>query len=138
VLIASGIWKEVGWGAVIYLAALSGVDPMLYEAAIMDGASRLQRMRYIALPSIAPVVSVVLILSMGGIMNAGFDQIFNMYNPAVYEVADIIDTYVYRVGLVDRRFDFAAAVGLFKNAIGVILLLATNAVTKRFSEYGIW
>lgn len=137
-LVLTGIWQGVGWGTIIYLAAISSIDPEMYEAAEIDGASRLQRVLAITIPSLIPVITILFILSIGGIMNAGFDQIFNLYSPAVYEVADIIDTYVYRVGLQERRFDFATAVGLFKNVIGVALLLATNAVTKRFSEYGIW
>jgi putative aldouronate transport system permease protein len=138
ILIVTGIWKEVGWGTVIYLAAISSIDPGLYESAAIDGATRFKRAVYITIPSIIPVITIMLILSLGKILDAGFDQIFNLYNPLVYEVADIIDTYVYRVGLIDRRFDFSTAVGLFKNVIGVTLLLGTNAVIKRFSEYGIW
>lgn len=137
-LVLTGIWQGVGWGTIIYLAAISSIDPEMYEAAEIDGASRLQRALAITIPSLIPVITILFILSIGGIMSAGFDQIFNLYSPAVYEVADIIDTYVYRVGLQERRFDFATAVGLFKNVIGVALLLGTNAVTKRFSEYGIW
>jgi putative aldouronate transport system permease protein len=140
VLIFSAIWKEVGWGAVIYLAALSGVDPTLYEAAIVDGATRLQRMRYIGLPSIMPVITIVLILSMGGILNAGFDQIFNMYNARVYDVADIIDTFVYRAGLVSMEYSFSTAVGLFKSVVGLILVLIVNSIASRVSEerQGLW
>jgi putative aldouronate transport system permease protein len=137
-LVVTGIWQGVGWGTIIYLAAISSIDPEMYEAAEIDGATRLQRAAYITIPSLIPIITIMFILSIGGIMSAGFDQIFNLYTPAVYEVADIIDTYVYRVGLQERRFDFATAVGLFKNVIGVALLLATNAITKRFSEYGIW
>jgi putative aldouronate transport system permease protein len=137
-LIGTGIWKEVGWGTVIYLAAISGIDPELYESASIDGANRFRRALHITFPSILPVVTILFILSLGGILNAGFDQIFNLYNPLVYEVADIIDTYVYRVGLIERRFDFAAAVGLFKTAFGFLLVAGTNAIVKRFSEYGIW
>lgn len=136
VLILSGIWKEIGWGSVIYLAALSGVDPTLHEAAIMDGASRLQRIRYVNLPSIAPVVTITLILNMGGIMNAGFDQIFNMYNARVFAVSDIIDTFVYRVGLVDMSFSYSAAVGMFKSLVGLILIVTVNAITRRISGKG--
>ena len=138
ILIITGIWKEVGWGTVIYLAAISSIDPGLYESAAIDGSSRFQRAVYITIPSIVPVITILFILSLGRILNAGFDQIFNLYCPLVYEVSDIIDTYVYRVGLIDRRFDFSTAVGLFKNVIGVMLLLGTNAVIRRFSEYGIW
>lgn len=134
VLIGSAIWKEVGWGSVLYLAALSGVDPTLYEAAIVDGATRIQRMRYISLPAIAPVMAIVLILNMGGILDAGFDQIFNMYNTNVFEVADIIDTYVYRAGLISYEYSFASAVGLFKSLVGLIMVLSTNAIVRRLDR----
>jgi len=138
VLVVTNIWKNVGWGSIIYLAALSSVDPSLYEAAEIDGAHRLQKAWHISIPAIASVIVILLILRLGRIMNAGFDQIFNLYNPLVYEVSDIIDTFVYRVGLIDARYDFSAAVGLFKNVIGVFLLLGTNAVVRRFSEYAVW
>jgi len=134
VLILSAIWKEVGWGSVLYLAALSSVDPTLYEAAIVDGATRIQRMRHISLPTIAPVMSIVLILNMGGILDAGFDQIFNMYNTNVFEVADIIDTYVYRAGLISYEYSFASAVGLFKSLVGLIMVLSTNAIVRRLDR----
>jgi putative aldouronate transport system permease protein len=135
-LIASAIWKGVGWGAVIYLAALSNVDPMLHEAAIVDGANRLQRIWYINLPTILPVVTVVLILRMGSILNAGFDQIFNMYSTVVYEVSDIIDTYVYRAGLSGMEFSYASAVGFFKGIIGLIMVFTVNAIARRVGGRG--
>jgi len=137
-LILTGIWQGVGWGTVVYLAAISSIDLELYESASIDGAGRLQRAVYITIPALYPMITILFILQTGGILNAGFDQIFNLYNPIVYEVSDIIDTYVYRVGLIDRRYDFSTAVGLFKNVFGVLLLLLTNAVVKRFSENGIW
>jgi putative aldouronate transport system permease protein len=137
-LIVTGIWKDVGWGTVVYLAAISSVDPGLYESAAIDGANRFRQAIHITLPSITAVITILFILRIGQILNAGFDQIFNLYNPLVYEVCDVIDTYVYRVGLIDRQFDFSTAVGLFKNVVGVALLLSTNAIIKRFSEYGIW
>ena len=136
VLIISAIWKEIGWGSILYLAALSGVDPQLHEAAIMDGANRLQRVWYVNLPAIAPVVTITLILRMGGIMNAGFDQIFNMYNARVYDVSDIIDTYVYRVGLVSMEYGFSSAVGMFKSLVGLVLVLTVNAIARRINEEG--
>ena len=136
ILIVSDIWKGVGWGAVIYLAALSGVSPEFYEAAVVDGASRIQRIRHISVPAIMPVVTVVLILSMGGILNAGFDQIFNMYNIRVYDVADIIDTFVYRYGIAGFEYFFAAAVGLFKSVVGLVLVLLVNTIARRIGEGG--
>ena len=137
-LIISGIWQGVGWGTIVYLAALTGIDPQLYESAAVDGANRFRMAIHITLPSLVPVMTVLFILRLGGILNAGFDQIFNLYNPLVYEVADILDTYIYRVGLFGRRYGFGTAVGLFKSAIGVALIIGTNTIIRRFSEYGIW
>ena len=137
-LIVSGVWQGLGWGAIVYLAALSGVDPQLYESAAVDGANRLQCAVHITLPALVPVMTVLFILSLGGTLNAGFDQIFNFYSPPVYAVADIIDTYIYRRGLIRQEYGYGAAVGLFKNVIGVALVIGTNVVIKRFSEYGIW
>lgn len=136
-LVATGIWKEIGWGTIIYLAALSGVDPTLYEAAKIDGASRAKQTWYITLPSILPVITIMFILSLGGILNAGFDQIFNLYNPAVYDVADIIDTYVYRAGILGAQFGLTTAVGLFKNIIGITLVLGTNYIVKKLGQEGV-
>lgn len=136
VLALTNVWKEIGWSSVVYLAALAGVDPQLYEAALIDGATRLQRVWHISIPSILSVVTVILILSMGGIMNAGFDQVFNMYNPSVYSVGDIIDTFVYRVGLVGMEYSFTAAVGVFKSVVGLILMLAVNTLSSRLSKTG--
>jgi putative aldouronate transport system permease protein len=140
VLVASEIWKEIGWGAIIYLAALTDVDPTLYEAAIVDGATRLQRMVHISVPLLLPIAALLLILRLGGILSAGFDQIFNMYNPQVYQAADIIDTYVYRSGLLDLKYSFAAAVGFFKSAVGLVLVLIVNEVARRMSDryYALW
>lgn len=140
ILVLAGIWKEVGWGSVVYLAAISNINTEQYESAIVDGATRIQRMLYITLPSMLPLISIMLILSMGGIMNAGFDQIFNMYNPMVYEVADIIDTYVYRIGLVGMDYSFSAAVGFFKSAVGLTLMIVVQFITRQLggSEYGLW
>jgi putative aldouronate transport system permease protein len=140
VLIASEIWKEIGWGAIIYLAALTGVDPTLHEAAVVDGATRLQRMVYINIPSLLPIAALMLILRMGGILNAGFDQVFNMYNVQVYQSADIIDTYVYRTGLADLKYSFAAAVGFFKSAVGLVMVVVVNEIARRMSDryYALW
>jgi len=137
-VVFSDIWKEAGWSCIMYLAAIAGIDPGLYESAVMDGANRWQRIRHITWPGIAGMAAILLILSIGNMMNAGFDQIFNLYNPLVYEVADIIDTYVYRIGLLEARYDFATAVGFFKNIVGIALIFSSNAIIKRFNEYGIW
>jgi len=138
VLVVSHLWQTVGWGSVVYLAAIAGISQDQYESARMDGANRFQQMRYITLPSLVPIMTVLFILSIGGIMNAGFDQIFNLYNPAVYSVADVIDTYVYRIGLLETKYGFSTAVGLFKNVVALVLVVGTNYIIKRFNEYGIW
>ncbi|MEJ8304331.1 ABC transporter permease [Saccharibacillus sacchari] len=137
-LVTSAIWKEIGWGTIIYLAALSGISPDLYEAAVMDGASRWKQTLKITLPSILPVVVLMFILRTGGILDAGFDQILNLYSPATYEVADILDTYVYRVGLQNFQFSLTTAVGLFKNLVAFALVLLTNFVAKRLGQEGLF
>lgn len=139
-LIVTGIWKEVGWGTVVYLASITSISPELYEAATIDGAGRFQKMLHITLPALRPVVSIMFILNSGNLINAGFDQIYNLYNPAVYKVADIIDTYVYRRGLLDMKYSFSSAAGLFKNIISFALVLTTNGLVKVISgkENGIW
>ncbi|MCM8900814.1 ABC transporter permease subunit [Caldicoprobacter algeriensis] len=138
VLVVSSIWKEVGWNSIIYLAALSSIDPQLYEASQIDGANRWQQTWYITLPGIMSTIAILLILRLGNILNAGFEQVFIMYNPSVYEVADIIDTWVYRVGLQGMRYSLATAVGLFKSVVGFILVITSNWLAKRMGESGIW
>ena len=138
VLVVTGIWQGVGWGSIVYLAALSSIDPSLYETASIDGANRLQQAIRITVPSLLPVITILFLLNVSQILNAGFEQIFNLFNPSVYEVADVIDTYIYRSGFVERRWAYNTGVGLFKNVVGLILLIGANAVIKRYSEYGIW
>ena len=138
VLISTGVWQQVGFTSIIFLAAIAGVDPQLHESAIVDGAGKIRQAWSITIPSIIPVIIIMFILRVGDILEAGFDQIFLLYNPAVYDVADIIDTYVYRVGLVELQYSFAAAVGLFKNVIGLILVVIVNRAAKAFGDYGIW
>jgi putative aldouronate transport system permease protein len=128
----------VGWGTIVYLAAISNIDPTLYEAAIVDGANRFRQVWHITLPSIRSVVVILLILSLGNILNAGFEQIFLLYNPLVYEVADIIDTFVYRRGLVESNYSLGAAAGLFKNVVALILIWSANHIVKSFGEDGLW
>ncbi|WP_195571324.1 ABC transporter permease [Paenibacillus sp. 1001270B_150601_E10] len=130
ILIVTSIYQGFGWGSIIYFAAISNIDPQLYEAAIIDGAGRFKRMFYISAPMLFPVIAVMLILSMSGILDAGFDQIFNMYNPQVYSVADIIDTYVYRQGLIEMNYSRATAVGLFKSVVALILIIVVNKIVK--------
>lgn len=138
VLVLSGIWKEVGWSTIIYLAAIAGVDQQLYEAARVDGAGRIKQIWHITLPGISHIAVILLILSIGHIMDAGFEQVFLLYSPPVYGVADIIDTYVYRKGLIEVNYSFAAAVGLFKSVIAFILVVGTNYLAKKFGQEGIW
>lgn len=137
-IIATGIWQSIGWGSIIYLAAISGISPELYESALLDGANRLKRIWYITLPSIAPTIVVLFILNMGSILNGGFDQIFNLYNDAVMSVADILDTYVYRRGLTGLQYSYAAAVGLFKNGIGFLFVFATNLFARKLGDASLW
>lgn len=137
-LVGSEMWKEVGWGTVIYLAAIAGVNPELYEAARIDGANRFQLVRHITLPCISSTIVVLLILRTGHILNVGFDQIYVLYNPLVYEVSDVLDTYVYRLGLTMGRYSFAAAAGLFQSLVGLLLLLFTNRLVRRLGERGLW
>ena len=137
-LVATDLWKNVGWSSILYLATIAGIDPTLYEAATVDGATRWQCTRYITIPSLVSTIVIMLILSVGSIMDAGFDQVFNLYNSAVYKTGDIIDTYVYRYGLGEMKYSFATAVGLFKNVIAFVLVLGTNLVARRISGEGIW
>lgn len=138
VLVISHVWQTIGWGSILYLAAMTGIDPGLYEAAKMDGAGRTQQAWHITLPGIAPVMVLLLILSIGGLLNAGFEKVLLLYSPAVYEVADIIDTYVYREGLSKLDYSFATAVGLFKNVLAMFLILGANYLAKKMNQTGIW
>ncbi|MCE5278463.1 MAG: ABC transporter permease subunit [Planctomycetaceae bacterium] len=140
VIIITAVWQGLGYGAVIYLAALSGISPTLYEAAVVDGAGRWKQTLHITLPALVPTMVTLFILSLGGILNVGFDQIYNMYNPNVYEWGDVLDTYVIR--LMQEQMDFAggAAAGMFKSVVSLVLIVLVNSVTKKISkgEQGIW
>lgn len=137
-LVLTSIWQTVGWGSILYLAALAGINPSLYESAECDGASRLQKIWYITLPCLLPTITVLFILRIGYLLDGGFDQVFNMYNEAVYKTGDTIDTYVYRIGLGKMKFSSGAASGLFKNAIGFVLVIITNSLSKKANGNGIW
>ncbi|MDF2923504.1 MAG: sugar transporter ATPase [Paenibacillaceae bacterium] len=137
VLVGSEIWQGMGWGAIIYLAAMSSIDPTLYEAARVDGASRIQRILHITLPGIRFAIVLVLILRLGHVLDAGFEQIYMLYNIHVYPVADILDTWVFRVGLEEWNYSLASAVGFFKSVIGLVLVLLANNLAKKWGE-GIW
>ncbi len=138
VLVASHVWKSIGWGSIVYFAALSSVDQEIYEAAMIDGAGRFQRMFRITIPEITPVITIMLILAAGSLIKDDFDQVFNLYNSNVLSVGDVLSTYTYRAGLVDMEYSFATAVELFKNVISVTLVLLTNFASKRINDYGIW
>ena len=130
ILVSTGILKEMGWGSIIYLAAITSIDPQLYEAAYMDGANRWQRMVHITLPGISGTVVVLMILRMGRIMDVGFEQVLLLYNDLVMDVGDVLETYVYRYGIEQGRFSYATAVGLFKSVIGLVLILISNQISK--------
>ena len=134
----SGVWQSTGWGSIIYLAVLSGVDPQLHEAAIIDGASRLRRMWHINLPSIIPTIVIMLILSTGSIMNVGYEKIYLMQNPLVLDVSEVISTYTYKVGLLNSQYSFSAAVGLFNSVINLVLLTIVNTISAKISETSLW
>jgi len=137
-LVVTDVWKGFGWGTILYLAALSGIDPNLYEAAVVDGANRVRRMWHITLPGIVPTVVLLATLSLRGILDAGFEQVFMLYNPAVYRTGDIIDTFVYRIGLIDAQYSLATAVGLLKSVIGLFLIALSYRLAARFANYRIF
>lgn len=130
----SGVWQGMGWNAIIYLAALAGVDPSLYEAADIDGATRMQKIININIPTIAPTIIIMLILQVGSIANVGYEKIFLLQNELNAEASEVISTYVYRRGLIDQNYGFSTAVGLFNNVVNIILLMIANAISRKFSE----
>jgi len=136
--IGSGIWQGFGFSAVIYIGAISSIDPQIYEAAIVDGASRLQRIWHITLPGIIPVAITLFILAVGGMINVGFEKIILMYDPANYEVSDVISTYVYRRGLIGGEYSFGSAIGLFNSVANLILIMSANFISKRASGIYLW
>jgi putative aldouronate transport system permease protein len=138
VVILSDIWKETGWSTILYLAALLSISPDLYEAAAVDGASPLQRIWHISIPGIVPVIVLVTLLRMGHILEAGFNQIFVLYSVPVYSVGDILDTWVYRQGVLQFQFSLATAVGFFKGVIGLVLLLVSNRIAKRLAQQSLF
>ncbi len=138
ILLIAEIWKGTGWGTVIYIAAISGISPDLYEAAALDGCGRFKKMWYITLPSISPVVIMMFIMQIGNILNAGFDSIFNLYNVSVYNVADILDTYAYTIGIGQGLVEKGTALGLFKAVINFAILLTSNAIIKKLTGQGLY
>jgi len=138
IYVASSIWQEVGWGSIIYLAALSGVDCQLYEAASIDGAGKWKQLINVTMPAITPTIITMLILKMGSLMSMGYEKTILLYNPATYETADIISSYIYRVGMLDQDWSYSTAIGLFNSVINCILLIVTNMLSKKFSETSLW
>ena len=139
-LVFTSLWKEVGWGSIIYLAALSAIDPTLYEAAEIDGANRFQQAMKITIPGIMPIICIQLIFWSGSIISDDFQQIFNLYNEAVYKTGDVLGTYIYRAGLVQMQYSYTAAVGLFRNIISLVIIIIINYATRLMGDenYGIW
>ena len=138
IIIGSGIWKEIGGNTIIYLAAITGIDQAQYEAATVDGANRLQKIIHITLPGMMFTISLLLIMACGGLLEAGFERVFLLYNAGTYKVADIIDTYVYRTGLEKMQYSFASAVGLFKSVLSMTLAVLANWGAKKMGQEGLW
>ena len=138
IYVVSGVWQEAGWASIIYIAALSGIDPQLHEAAIIDGANKFQRIRHINIPGILPTAVIMLILNMGRIMNVGFEKIFLLQNPLNMSASDVISTFVYRTGVLNGEYGFSAAVGLFNSLINCTLLVLVNTFAKRMGQTSLW
>ena len=138
IYVGSGIWQGLGYGAIIYLAALSSVDVQLYDSAVIDGCNRFKRMLHVTLPGIMPTIIIMLILRIGNMMSVGFEKIILLYNPSVYETADVISSFVYRYGLLQGNFSYSTAVGLFNSVVNFALLAITNSISKRVSDISLW
>ncbi|QOT11073.1 sugar ABC transporter permease [Paenibacillus sp. JNUCC32] len=136
--VSSGVWQGIGWGSIIYLAAIANIDPTLYDAARIDGAGRWKQTLHITLPGIMPTIVILLILNMGSMLSVGSEKIILMYNPMTYETADVISTYVFRKGILGADFGYTAAVGLFNSVISFILIVLANSISKRVSEHKLW
>ncbi|MGI2293882.1 ABC transporter permease [Paenibacillus sp. GXUN7292] len=136
--VSSGIWQGVGWGTIIYLAAMSTIDPSLYEASKMDGAGRFKQVVHITLPGIMPTIAILFILNMGSMLTVGSEKVLLMYNPQTYETADVISTYVYRKGILESNYGYTAAVGLFNAVISFLLIVGANSFSKRISDNKLW
>lgn len=138
IYVASSVWQEIGWSSIIYLSALAGVDSQLYEAAQIDGAGKWKQLLNVTMPAIAPTIIIMLILKIGGLMNMGYEKTILLYNPATYDTADIISSYVYRVGLLEQDWSYSTAIGLFNSVINFGLLIFANRLSKRYSETSLW
>lgn len=137
-IIGTDVWKEFGYSSVIYLAAITAIDPGLHEAATIDGASWWKRVWHVTLPGMLPIILLMSAMNLTSILSAGFDQVYNLYSPIVYETGDVLDTYVYRIGLVGRQYSFGSAVGLCRSVVGMVLLLSANALTKKLTDQKIF
>ncbi|WNQ09458.1 ABC transporter permease subunit [Paenibacillus aurantius] len=138
IYVLSGVWQQMGWSSIIYLAALSGIDPQLHEAARVDGATRLQRIRHVNLPGIMPTIIILLILQIGSLMGVGFEKVFLMQNSLNMDSSDVISTYVYRSGILGAQYSFSAAVGLFNSVVNFVLLLLVNLIARRMNQTSLW
>lgn len=138
IYIISEIWQQIGWGTIIYLAAITGIDQQQYEAAKIDGATKVQQIRHVTLPGILPTIMIMLILALGNIMNVGFEKIILLYSASIYETADVISTFVYRKGILEFSYSYSAAVGLFNSVINFTILLLANSFSKRASKNSLW
>lgn len=138
IYVLSGIWQEIGWGSIIYIAALASIDQEQYEAAKIDGAGRWRQMLNITLPGIAPTIIIMFILRMGNMLNVGFEKIILLYNPSIYETSDVISSYVYRIGIIQADWSFSSAVGLFNSTINLLLLFVANWISRRLNETSLW
>lgn len=138
IYVVSGIWESVGWSSIVYVAALTGINPSLYEAAEIDGAGRFKKMLHVTLPGIVPTIVTMLILNIGTIMSVGFEKVFLLYNPLTYETGEVISTYVYNKGLVEMNFSFATAANLFNSVVNLLLVLGSNYISRKVTETGLW
>lgn len=138
IYIISNIWQNIGWDSIIYLAALAGIDQEQYEAVRVDGAGRIRQIISVTLPGLMPTITILFILKMGNILNVGFEKILLLYSPTTYEVADVISTYVYRIGILDANFSYSTAIGLFNSVVNIIFLLLTNALSKKMNNSGLF
>jgi putative aldouronate transport system permease protein len=138
IYVLAGLWQNMGWGTILYLAAMAGLNTELYEAARMDGAGRFQQALHVTIPGILPTIVTLLVLDVGRILNASFDRVFLLYDPLTYETADIVSTYIYRIGLATGNFSYSTAVGLFEALIGMILIITVNFISRKLTEESLW
>lgn len=137
-IIATDVWKEFGFGTIVYLAAITNIDPTQYEAATIDGANRFQRIMHVTIPNMRMIIVLMMVLSLGNVLNAGFDQVFNLYSPQVYETGDILDTFIYRIGLLDAQFGVATAMGMFKSLVSTLFISVSYYCAYKFADYRIF